>query len=130
MSAFSDLEHKLIKKIQGLEVGSSKVLITLGSGHVYRMYHAAECCERVEINDISGDVDADFTDAYVGRAEENSNEDVSGEHESATWTFYRHESATWTFYRLDTSKGCIVIRWLGTSNGNYSESVAFEEVTS
>lgn len=118
MSEFKELEHLLIKKIEGLEVGSESVTFRMGNGRTFVMEHTKDCCERVSVDEIVGDIPESWDGAYVGRAEESSED--GGDRDYGT--------STWTFYRLDTSKGCIVIRWLGSSNGYYSERVDFSEI--
>lgn len=88
-------------------------------GRKWRFYHAQDCCENVSIEDIIGDL-GDLVGSPILQAEEVSSDDGAKDPESA-------ESFTWTFYKFATIKGSVTVRWLGESNGYYSESVDFAE---
>lgn len=113
----SQLIGQTLSSVTVYESNDEIIFITT-EGKGYRMYHCQECCENVEIEDISGDLN-DLVGAPILQAEESINEDegpVPSEH---------YESFTWTFYKLATVKGYVTIRWLGESNGFYSEGVDF-----
>lgn len=110
------LKGKTIVDIKALDVGSDSVEFTCADGSKVEMWHSRDCCETVEINDIEGDVN-DLIGREIVLAEEVDSSDFP-----APASEYI-ESYTWTFYRLATTKGFVVIRWLGESNGYYSESV-------
>jgi len=83
-------------------------------------FHSQDCCEHVGINDIVGDLE-DLVGEPLLIAEE-----VSG----ATEPDEEHyESYTYTFYKFATRKGYVDVRWLGESNGYYSESVSLGRET-
>lgn len=113
---FNKLEGLVFTEIAGLTKGSDEVIFKTLCGKWYKMYHSQDCCESVSLEDIEGDI-ADLINAPVLMAEESEN---SGEEEYGTYT--------WTFYRFQTTKGFVVIRWYGSSNGYYSESVYLERI--
>ena len=113
LASVSDLLGKTIKKISGLEAGSDSVDFECEDGSVFRMYHEQDCCESVSIDDIEGDV-SDLVCSPLVVAEDVNSDDFPAPPGDYV------ESYTWTFYRLATSKGFVVIRWLGESNGYYS----------
>jgi len=80
-------------------------------------FHYQDCCESVSIEDIVGDLE-DLVGEPLLLAEE-----VSGE-TPVDFNEMDHESVTWTFYKFATRKGYVDVRWLGESNGYYSESVS------
>jgi hypothetical protein len=116
----SELNGLTIESIKGLEIGSCDLEITFTNGGSITMLHIQECCENVEINDICGD-ESDLVGGVINDFREDIKEcsdddcdDKPGE-DVECWT--------WTFYNISTSKGSVNIRWLGSSNGSYSEKV-------
>jgi hypothetical protein len=86
----------------------------------YVFSHHQDCCESVYIESVVGDIN-DLVNTPILIAEESSG-DTPADHVFE----YEPESYTWTFYKFATFKGYVDIRWLGTSNGYYSESVNVE----
>ena len=100
------------------------IVFVCNDGVKYKMFHSQDCCESVVIDDIVGDL-KDLIGSPILIAEELKNHD---EHpEGVEKREPQDDSFTWTFYKLATAKGYVDIRWYGTSNGYYSESVSFEE---
>lgn len=82
-------------------------------GTVFVFGHYQDCCESVSLEDINGDL-SDLVGTPLLVAEERSH------HKEDTRNI---ESETWTFYTFRTIKGSVDVRFYGTSNGYYSESV-------
>lgn len=118
---FEELLGKTIVEICGAEEGSEVILFVCSDGSTYVMYHEQDCCECVDINDICGEINC-LIGTPILKAEEVVN--TSGEEDCPDAVDKYDESYTWTFYNLATIKGYVTIRWYGTSNGYYSESVS------
>jgi hypothetical protein len=104
---------KTFVKVTG-SVDSDEMLFETATGERFLFAHHQHCCETVRINDIVGDLE-DLVGAPLLVAEE-----VKG----ATEPDEEHyESYTYTFYKFATRRGYVDVRWLGESNGYYSESV-------
>ena len=85
-----------------------------GDGEVFVFTHFQDCCEFVYIEDIAGSLD-DLVGTPLLQAEEVEGETLD--------PVDNDESFTWTFYKFATIKGSVTVRWYGSSNGYYSESV-------
>lgn len=122
----AQIEDLIGKTLVSIEISEDKeeILFTDLTGKQWRMYHEQDCCKRVEVEDVVGDL-ADLINNPILMAEEVSTSD--GNPEGAPVKEWQ-DSYTWTFYKLATVKGYVTIRWYGESNGYYSESVDFEEV--
>jgi hypothetical protein len=112
---FSDLVGKVI-----VSAGKS----TEGNDELYRiqcldgyvsLVHWQNCCESVDLEDVVGD-ERDLVGTVL-LAEEISSDEPEVKNQ---------DSYSWTFYKVQTQKGDVTLRFLGTSNGYYSESVDAE----
>ncbi len=115
-------EELLGKTLSGVEVSPDKDTVDFvgEDGQRWQLYHSQDCCETVEVAEVIGDL-GDLVGAPILLAEEA--ESVKGEPPPEY-----PDSWTWTFYKLSTIRGSVTLRWLGESNGYYSEGVDFRRV--
>ena len=127
---FSTLVGKTLTKVEGSK-GDEAIVFTTVEGEEYQLWHIQDCCESVSVDDICGDW-SEIIGSPILKAEENSSTDPiendpyatkEGEYERDSF-----DSFTWTFYRITTELGQVVIRWYGSSNGYYSESVTLSKL--
>ncbi len=107
------MENKIVVEVIGLEKESEIVKVVFDDGSYFWMQHFQDCCENVRLSDFDGD-ETDLVGGVWYGFDESSQE---GDEDD--WG-----TSTWTFYTLKSSKGYIWLRWLGESNGYYSESVS------
>lgn len=113
---FGILEGKTCTSVT-VDGNKSQITFVTNDG-TYVMGHQQDCCESVYVEDINGDLN-ELVGTPIVSATESSNQD----NPKYIAEGYPDESHTWTFYRISTTKGTVVIRWYGSSNGYYSESV-------
>ena len=116
-----ELVGKTLIKIKA-EVGGEDAVFETADGSVYRWYHSVDCSEQVSIRTIIGDL-SDLIGSPITRAEKTTDPTDNLPEEKDD------ESFTWTNCIFETSKGRVVMRWYGSSNGYYGETPEFERQT-
>lgn len=126
---FSALIGKTLTEARNID--NKRIVFICDDGSEYALWHSQDCCESVYVDDISGDL-SDLVGSPILVAEERASHAAEGaplpDDVPANAT-RDSESNTWTFYTLRTIKGTVDIRWHGTSNGYYSESVDFSQTS-
>lgn len=121
---FKDLLGMKLVLIEGAKKGSGEIKFTTDEGLQFSMNHDQDCCEYVRVEEVIGDIN-DLLDSEIIEAEMVS---TGNKNAVPSYTEYYDDSFLWTFYKLGTKKGFVTLRWLGESNGYYSESVDFEMI--
>lgn len=104
-----DLQGKVLTAVH---VEDEEIRFACNDGTAYIMMHDNVCCEDVRVEEVIGDIAGLIGSPLLMAYEASSEAEVD---------HFQHQ--TWTFYTLATVKATVVIRWLGESNGYYSERV-------
>jgi len=94
---------------------SNAVLFVADDGRAWIMVYGDDYGSAA-IEDVVGDP-ADLIGVPLLGVEESTSDDPPPDAD-------RYDSYTWTFYRFATVKGDMDLRWLGSSNGYYSEEAS------
>lgn len=129
---FSTLQGKKVTRIkvrQGYTEEKNYIAFETSDDKLYLLHHEQDCCESVWIEDIDNDIQAltkrPTLPLVVASLETRTPSEVT----QTDADFLIEESSTWSFYKLANPFGSVTIRWFGTSNGWYSETVDFFDMT-
>lgn len=110
---FEDLVGKTILAFDRSDGDFSTFIV---DGARCELYHEQDCCESVYVESINGTFEDLIGQPLVLATENVLDLPPLGEYD---------ESYTWTEFTLATANHRCSIRWYGTSNGYYSESIYF-----
>lgn len=118
--AFDNLLGKTLTSVEVIteDYNDHFIKFVTTEGETFVMYHEQDCCESVSIESIEGELSCLVGNPILLAEEATKSGKIDPEDD---W----NDSQTWTFYKLATIKGYVDIRWNGSSNGYYSETVDF-----
>ena len=99
-----------------------EIRIEIEGGRVFRFYHNQDCCESVRIA-APKDSDGSLL-SLIGK----EIREVTREEDRDDGTDTDYDSWTKTTITFRTDSETVISRWIGESNGYYSEDVDLEEV--
>jgi hypothetical protein len=117
---FSDLVGEVLDAVD-IDREENQILLTTRSGRKFLVYHEQDCCETVAIHWQDGSFDK-----LIGKPIVEARDFAvdTGESESD----YDSQTTTTLVFRVDDQT--VISRWIGDSNGYYSESVDIAELIS
>lgn len=121
------MQYKNVSELNGLvvkeiNVDDDQIMISTECGRSFLFYHDQNCCESVSIYDSKGDL-KELKGKRLVSVEHDTLDEIPGD-----VNYEPYDSWTWTEIKFVTTDETIISRWIGESNGYYSESVNFCEL--
>lgn len=102
-----------------IDAGGDEIMLTTQSGRKIRIFHSQDCCESVSIEGIDGELHK-----LVGKVLIDTSEEIDRENNPPEYP----DSWTRTIHTFKVDDATVIVRWMGESNGYYSESVDIAEL--
>ena len=115
----TDLLGRVITEVHHANEGELQLVCAEGT---FTFFHKQDCCESVYLADVTGDF-IDLIGSPILLAAVSKQTPSKKQCADKGDDVDCYESVTWTFYKLATIKGYVDLRWIGESNGYYSEEV-------
>lgn len=107
------VQGRTFERVRRVRFSGGEALVFVDRSKSMVIYaHSQDCCESVEIDQVDGNL-SDLEGAEILSATRSTSEanTENGMHQ------------TWSFYKFRSHRGDVTVRWLGESNGYYSEEV-------
>ena len=114
---FSDLVGEVLDAVD-IDREENQILLTTRSGRKFLVYHEQDCCESVRMVGQNGSFDE-----LIGKPIVEARDFAVDTSEEATDS---SQTTTTLVFRVDDQT--VISRWIGDSNGYYSESVDIAEL--
>lgn len=118
-SSFDLLEGEILTHIDVNEE-ANQILLTTESGRTFLIHHEQDCCESVIIEDTQGD-----WGKLVGKVVEQVTKEETYKGDPPP---EYPDSWTRTTLKFKVNDATVICRWIGESNGYYSETVDISEI--
>jgi len=111
-----DLAGEILRAID-VDEDNNQILLTTESGREILLHHCQSCCEKVRILDTEGEWRQLLGKPLLDATHHEQQADTARGSETRTALTFCVDGAT------------VISRWIGKSNGYYSESVHIRELT-
>lgn len=124
-SKMEKMQNMVGKTVTHIDMGNYDLMISCDDGSRYHFYHEQDCCESVNLVDSLGD-----PQSLVGYRLVMVDHEETGERPSEIDMDWNEPYDCWTITKLKfvTDKDTVIVRWIGESNGYYSERVDLREI--
>lgn len=115
-----DIKELCGEILTNIDIDDDYILLTTVSGRKIQIFHYQDCCESVSIESVEGNIVNLTGKVLIDVSERIDDSDNPPKDCDESWTR--------TIHTFKTNDETVIVKWIGISNGYYSENVTIEEI--